>query len=272
MFEKEFGKVRVQLIPCDGGIQTEDLSAELPSDQAFGYRSVVGTCLYLARDRPDLLFTVKELSGAVAKPMFTALQRLKKLVGYLKGTPDYCVVLDVPIGGQGRCRSSDKHLILESFSDSDWSSNQVPRRSTSCAVHLLNGSFLFGSSRTQHVVSLSSCESELHAMISALSDGIFLRRCLEFVFNAEVEHTMFTDSSSGRQLALRQGTGKVKHLSGKVLWIQEAVRNEHIPNAYSLERERHRDKGFGCAMNSASSPSAECGFKFRLLRCWHARI
>ena len=42
------------------------------------------------------------------------------------------------------------------------------------------------------MVSLSSCESELHAVISTLSDGIFLRRCLEFVFNAEVEHVMFT--------------------------------------------------------------------------------
>ena len=76
--------------------------------------------------------------------------------------------------------------------------------------HLLNGAFLFGSSRTQRVVSLSSCESELHAMISTLSDGIFLRRCLEFIFNVQVEHVMFTDSSSGRQLAMRQGTGKVK--------------------------------------------------------------
>ena len=74
-------------------------------------------------------------------------------------------------------------------------------------------------------VSLSSCEGELHARISTLSDGISLRRCLEFVFNAEVEHVMFTDSSYGRQLGMRQGTGKVKHLSGKLLWIQDAVRN-----------------------------------------------
>ena len=57
LFEDQFGKVRNQSIPCDGGIHTEDLSAELSCDQAFGYRSVVGTCLYLARDRPDLLFT-----------------------------------------------------------------------------------------------------------------------------------------------------------------------------------------------------------------------
>ena len=225
LFEDHFGKVRNQSIPCDGGIHTEDLSAELSCDQAFAFRSVVGTCLYLARDRPDLLFTVKELSGSMSKPTLTALQRLRKLVGYLKTTPEYCVLLDVPIGGQGQWKSSDKHWILESFSDSDWSANQTHRRSTSCGVHLLNGAFLFGSSRTQRVVSLSTCESELHALISTLSDGIFLRRCLEFVFNAEVEHVLFTDSSSGRQLAMRQGTGRVKQLSGKVLWIQDAVRN-----------------------------------------------
>ena len=97
LFEDQFGKVRNQSIPCDGGIHTEDLSAELSCDQAFGYRSVVGTCLYLACDRPDLLFTVKELSGSMAKPTVTALQRLRKLVGYLKTNPDYCVLLDVPI-------------------------------------------------------------------------------------------------------------------------------------------------------------------------------
>ena len=88
LFEDHFGKVRNQSIPCDGGIHTEDLSAELSCDQAFAFRSVVGTCLYLARDRPDLLFTVKELSGSMSKPTLTALQRLRKLVGYLKTTPE----------------------------------------------------------------------------------------------------------------------------------------------------------------------------------------
>ena len=76
--------MRNQSIPCDGEIHTEDLSAELSCDQAFAYRSVAGTCLYLARDRPDLLFTVKELSGSMAKPTLTALQRLRKLVGYIE--------------------------------------------------------------------------------------------------------------------------------------------------------------------------------------------
>ena len=232
MFENLFGKVRNQSIPCDGGIHTEDLSGELSPSQAFACRSIVGTCLYLARDRPDLLFTVKELSGGMVRSTFTCLQRLKKLVGYLKSTPDLCVMLDIPTGGQGRWRASDKYLVLESFSDSDWSANQTHRRSTSCGVHLLNGSFFLGSSRTQRVVSLSSCESEPHAMISTLSDSIFLRRCLEFVFNAEVEHVMFTEfyrfifrTSTGDEARYRESEAFIWH---NFLWIQDCVRNGDV--------------------------------------------
>ena len=138
------------------------------------------------------------------------------------------MLLEIPVGGQGRWHSTDQYWLLESFRDSDWSSNQTHRRSTSCGVHMLNGSFLFASSRSQRVVSLSSCEAELHSMVSALSDGIFLKRCIQFICGGEIEHVLFTDSSSGRQWAMRQGTGKVKHLSGKILWIQDAVREGMI--------------------------------------------
>ena len=139
------------------------------------------------------------------------------------------MVLEIPVGGQWRWHSTDQYWLLESFSDSGWSSNQTHRRSTSCGVHMLNGSFLFARSRSERVVvSLSSCEAELHSMVSTLSDGIFLKRCIQFICGGEIKHVLFTDSSSGRQLAMRQGTGKVKYLSGKILWIQDAVREGMI--------------------------------------------
>jgi len=223
LFESHFGKARAQTIPCDQSIQVEDVSEPLGSHEAYAYRAVIGTCLYLARDRPNLLFVVKELSGAMSKPTLTSLQRLRKLVGYLKLTSDVCVVLDAPEPGQGKWKNSDKFWVLESFSDSDWSSNQTHRRSTSSSIHMLNGAYLFGSSRSQRVVSLSSCEAELHALVSTLCDGNFLRRCLQFLTGAVIDHFLFTDSSSVRQLAMRRGTGKVKRLSGKILWVQQWV-------------------------------------------------
>ena len=227
-YEQHFGRVRAQTVPCDQSMQTEDLTDELSARDSFAYRSVVGVCLYLARDRPDLLFPVKELSGFMSRPTHGALQKLKKLIGYLKGTADYCVVLEPPVPGQGKWRSTEKFWMLESFTDADWSSNQKHRRSTSCGIHLVCGAFAYGSSRTQKVVSLSSCESELHAMVSTLCDGIFLHRCLEFITGATIEHYLFTDSSSAKQLASRQGVGKVKHIAGKLLWVQDAVLHKQV--------------------------------------------
>ena len=34
---------------------------------------------------------------------------------------------------------------------------------------------------------------------------------------------MLVDSSSARQIALRLGPGKLKHVAGRILWIQQAV-------------------------------------------------
>jgi hypothetical protein len=67
-YEQHFGRVRAQTVPCDQSMQTEDLTDELSARDSFAYRSVVGVCLYLARDRPDLLFPVKELSGFMSRP------------------------------------------------------------------------------------------------------------------------------------------------------------------------------------------------------------
>ena len=57
--------------------------------------------------------------------------------------------------------------------------------------------------------------------------------------NCEAEHMMCIDSSSGRQLVMRQGTGKVKHVSGKILWVQDAIRDNvfklsQIPTMWNI--------------------------------------
>ena len=112
-FEAYFGKARPQTIPCDSSIQTEDLSASLNSADAYAFGSVVGKVLYLARDRPDLLFTVKELSSSMSKPTLTAVARLRKLVGYVKTTSEFCMMLEMPVGGEGKLKTTEKHWILE---------------------------------------------------------------------------------------------------------------------------------------------------------------
>ena len=74
-FEESFGPVRGQVIPCDNSIQLEDVSQLLSYEDATSFRSVVGMALYLGRDRPDAIFTIKEVASRMSKPTVTALQQ-----------------------------------------------------------------------------------------------------------------------------------------------------------------------------------------------------
>ena len=58
-FETSFGLARKQKVPCDASIQLPDESEKLNPKDASAYRSVVGLCLYVSRERPDLMFTIK---------------------------------------------------------------------------------------------------------------------------------------------------------------------------------------------------------------------
>ena len=84
----------------------------------------------------------------------------------------------------------------------------------------MNSCPLFNSSRIQKIISLSSCEAELHAIASSASDETYIRAVLEFAPGAKVDNYIFTDSPSARQLVTKIGVGKVRRLDGKLLWIQ----------------------------------------------------
>ena len=77
---------------------------------------------------------------------------------------------------------------------------ELAQAGASGGFHTLNSCPLSNSSRTQKIISLSSCEAELRAIVSSASDGICVRSVLEFALGAKVDHYIFTHSSSARQL------------------------------------------------------------------------
>ena len=178
VFEEVYGKIKIQKIPADSLIQVEDESAPLGPEEATMFRSMVGMAIYLSQERLDIGFVTKELASKMSRPTKMAMGHLKKMLGYLKGTSNYAMKLRVPTAGKGSRMWRAKAMVLETFSDSDWSGNKAHRRSTSAGVHMLNGCTIYASSRTQKVVSLSSAEAELHSLVSSVADGIYMKGCL----------------------------------------------------------------------------------------------
>ena len=80
------------------------------------------------------------------------------------------------------------------------------------------------------MVSLSSAESELYGMVSGLCDGLHIRQCIQFVMGLDslVVHHL-GDSSAARGILQRTGTGgRVKHIEGRILWVQEKLQTREI--------------------------------------------
>eukprot|EP00435_Cladocopium_sp_Y103_P067384 s792_g30.t1 len=82
VFEEAFGLARQQKIPCSSELQLVDSSQKLDEKDASAFRSVVGLCLYVGRERPDLMFTIKELASVMAAPTVSSVQHLRKLIGF----------------------------------------------------------------------------------------------------------------------------------------------------------------------------------------------
>ena len=88
------------------------------------YRTIVGKLIFLAAERPDIQFCVKECSRGVQNPSVRDMQKAKSICRYLMGTRDWTLNLEP-------WKDVD---TLQMMVDSDWATDKVDRRSTSAGV------------------------------------------------------------------------------------------------------------------------------------------
>lgn len=100
--------------------------------------------------RPDIAYAVQTLSQFTTNPCLLHYSSVKKVLRYLKFTADYAL----EYGGH------DWTIEFVAFSDADWGSNPVDRKSISGYCFLLGGGAISWSSKKQGVTALSSTEAE----------------------------------------------------------------------------------------------------------------
>ena len=207
-----------------------DTSGEVSPDQARVFRTCVGILLYLASDLPHCQHVVRRLSTYSTQPTTCSMTILRHLVSYLACHEDICVSLLWRGRNSGLFHQygSAAEYAIEIFTDSDWASNKETRRSISCSTIFFGNCLLYSSSRTQKLVSLSSAEAEVYACSSGASDGLLLSGIISWMTNSRVKIYLLTDSSGPRGILQRQGVGRVRHLSCRVLWLQEYINSGQI--------------------------------------------
>ena len=96
------------------------------------------------------------------------------------------------------------------------------RKSTSGGIIMRGIHCILHWSRTQQLISLSSAEAELNASIAAGCEGLLIKNMVQEL-GGKLEVCIRGDSSANSGIAHRAGTGRVKHLEIRQLWLQEKV-------------------------------------------------
>jgi hypothetical protein len=142
-FERFFGPARSQKIPCDSSIQNQDESRPLTGGDSKCYKSVIGLLLYVARDRVDVMFAVKELSSCQCMAAPTLLSSSTNQEAHWIPQVQWQCWDQTSEFGSGKTRhGAETFWLLETYTDADWAANKRHRRSTSCAVHMVNGNYI----------------------------------------------------------------------------------------------------------------------------------
>ena len=198
------------------GCRTSD--KPLDAAEASRFRHLAGTALYLSLDRPSIQYALSEITAGMAKPCEIHMLRLKRLGRYLLKFPTETWLFAL----------QEEPEEFQVYTDSDWASDAVTRRSMSCHMERFGEHLLDSGCAKQSTVALSSGEAEYYSLTRGAAIGLLTKHILQCVGFNRVKQVMLTDSTAAKGIAQRSGTGKVKHLSIRELWLQEKVRAREL--------------------------------------------
>ena len=181
---------------------------------AFSYRSIVGALQYLTFTRPDIAHAVNRVCQHFSSPTLANLHAAKRILRYLKGTPDF-----------GLHYLSRSPSSLYAFSDADWAGCQVTRRSTSGFCLFLGSNCISWSSKKQPTVSRSSSEAEYRSMAFATAEITWITYLLrDFGVQLLKPPNLFCDNLSALNMTINpMFHSRSKHISLDYHFVHEKV-------------------------------------------------
>ena len=190
----------------------EDEGALLDGTEATLFRALVARMNYLAPDRPDIQYVVKEAAKRMGKPRRPDWSLLKRIGRYLLGHPRAVQLLEWQERPSG----------LSTYVDSDWAGDKETCKSTSGGM-VFRGSHLLKSwSTNQQVIALSSGEAELYAQIKGAAQTLGMIS-MAADFGESLSAIVYSDSVAALGICTRVGLGKVRHIKVQYLWLQERI-------------------------------------------------
>jgi hypothetical protein len=174
---------------------------------------LVGSLVYLTATRPDIAHVVHILSRFVSAPTLVHYVHLLRVLRYLQG-----------IASRRLFYAKSSKLELHAYSDATWASDRVDRRSITGYCIFLGSSPIAWKSKRQSVVSRSSAEAELRALVITTAEIIWLHWLLvDFGVMCTDPTTLQRDNTSAIQIV----NNPVKHELTKHIGVDVFFTRDH---------------------------------------------
>ena len=142
------------------------------------FRALSARLNYLAQDRPDLQYSVKEVARRMAAPAQGDWALMKRVGRYLLGAPR---AVQEFAWQELQCK-------FDTYVDSDWAGCKSSCRSTSGGVAKIGCHAIRSWSTTQATVAMSSAEAELYALTKGAANTLgFIALAKDFGYDLNPE-------------------------------------------------------------------------------------
>ncbi|GKB94197.1 putative ribonuclease H-like domain-containing protein [Tanacetum coccineum] len=148
-------------------------------------KSMIRSLMYLIASRPDIMFPVCACARFQVTPKISHLHAMKRIFRYLKGQPKL-----------GLWYPKDSPFDLEAYTDSDYASASLDRKSTIGGCQLLRSRLISLQCKKQTIVANSTTESEYVAAASCCGQVLWIQnQMLDYGYNF-MNTKIFIDNES----------------------------------------------------------------------------
>nr|GEV89182.1 uncharacterized mitochondrial protein AtMg00810-like [Tanacetum cinerariifolium] len=139
------------------------------------YRSMIGSLMYLTSSRPDIMFAVCACTRFQMTPKASHLHAVKRIFRYLKGKPHLRLWY-----------LKDSPFDLAAYSDSDYASESLDRKSTTGECQFLGCRLISWQCKKKTVIATSSTEAEYVSTASCWAQVLWIQNQLLDMVNPNI--------------------------------------------------------------------------------------
>jgi hypothetical protein len=216
--------------PCTSGKRLTASDGDPLPDPSL-YRHIIGALQYCTLTRPDIAFTINHLCQFLHCPTTTHMSAAKRVLRYLKGTPDFGLLF------------TKGPICLHAFCDSDWAGDPADRRSTGGYGIFLGSSLISWHAKKQPVVSRSSTEAEYRSLAVTTGELYWLRMLFrELQVPLQAPTHIWCDNMGAIALASNPiYHARTKHVEVDYHFIREKVLHKDIAISYLSTHDQLAD-------------------------------